>query len=86
MFYSIRSGFAIVLKLNYFSERERHKPGESHWLKTASTGGTTADKVAALTLLVQESPVHSLHHLDSLLVKLNKKSRRETFMALGQSL
>lgn len=39
-------------------------------------GGTLSDKVAALTLQVQESPVHRLSVLDGLLELGLKKERR----------
>lgn len=39
-------------------------------------GGTLSDKVAALTLQVQESPVHRLAVLDGLLDLGLKKERR----------
>lgn len=41
--------------------------------------GTSADKVAALTLMVQESPVHNLAALFSL-INLAKVSKKHQFV------
>lgn len=53
------------------------------WLRTVLSAGTLGDKVAALTLLVQESPVHTLVSLDSLLAMASKKGKRESILATG---
>lgn len=44
--------------------------------------GTLADKVAALTLAVKQSPRTGLGSLDTLLAMLKKKSRREQVITL----
>ena len=46
------------------------------------TQGTVSDRVAALTLLVQESPIHRSLHLDQLLQMAAKQSRRESMPVL----
>ncbi|CAM9993626.1 unnamed protein product, partial [Choristocarpus tenellus] len=45
-------------------------------------GGTLSDKVAALTLMVQESPMHRLSTLDRLMDLALKKERRTAQMAM----
>ena len=51
-----------------------HKNGQdARWLQQVRRSGTTADKVAALTLLVQESAVANLKALDSLLSWVQKR-------------
>jgi len=55
---------------------------EGKWLKTVLAGGTASDRLAALTLLVQASPLHALRHLDALLAIAQKKGRRESQQAL----
>ena len=55
------------------------------WLKTVLSSGTLGDKVAALTLLVQESPVHTLSSLDTLLTMAAKKGKREGILAAGKT-
>ena len=54
-------------------------------MKTVLSSGTLADKMAALTVLVQESPLHSLQHLDSLITMAKKKGKRECIMATGRT-
>ena len=44
------------------------------WLQEVRRMGTTADKVAALTLLLQESAVSNLRSLDELLRWVSKRS------------
>lgn len=67
-----------------YLERENTKKSETRWIKTVLTTGTLTDKVAALTLLVQESPVHNLQNLESLLNMCRKKSKRESMVAAGK--
>lgn len=52
-------------------------------MKTVITSGTLRDKIAALTLLVQGSPLHNLHSLQSLVAMVKKKGKRESLMAAG---
>lgn len=64
-------------------EREQSKRSEARWLKTVLSSGTLSDKMAALTLLIQESPLHNLASVDSLISMSKKKGRREAMMAVG---
>ena len=66
-----------------FAEKENTKRSDVGWMKTVLTSGTLADKVAALTVLVQESPLHSLQHLDTMINMAKKKGKRECLMATG---
>lgn len=45
--------------------------------------GTLSDKVSALTLVVQESPVHTTKSFESLLTLAKKRSRGQAVTALG---
>ncbi|KAK7104859.1 CCAAT/enhancer-binding protein zeta-like [Littorina saxatilis] len=65
----------------YKRQREKTKRGESNWMKTVLTSGTLSDKMAALTLLVQESPAHNMTALDSLVNMTKKKGKREAMLA-----
>ena len=47
------------------------------------TSGTLSDKVSALTLVVQESPVHTTKSFESLLALAKKRSRSQAVTALG---
>ncbi|KLU89325.1 ribosome biogenesis protein MAK21 [Magnaporthiopsis poae ATCC 64411] len=53
------------------------------FMTTIMTSGTLSDKISALTLAVQESPVHNVKALDSLLAMAGKKSRSQAIAALG---
>ncbi|KXL42087.1 MAG: hypothetical protein FE78DRAFT_94084 [Acidomyces sp. 'richmondensis'] len=62
-----------------------HLSGSSShkFLSTIMSSGTLEDKVSALTLLVQESPMHTTKAFDSLLGLAKKKSRNQALMALA---
>lgn len=67
-----------------YEQRERRKvrsASDERWLQTMLVSGTMSDRLAALALLVQESPPHQLNVLDKLLAASRKKSRREALMA-----
>ena len=65
------------------TERESTKRSDVRWMKTVLSSGTLADKIAALTVLIQESPAHNLSHLDTLIAMAKKKGRRENIQAIG---
>ncbi|PWA01984.1 hypothetical protein BB558_001882 [Smittium angustum] len=45
--------------------------------------GTLSDKISALTLMVQESPIHNISSLTALMNMARKKHRREAIMAVS---
>ena len=45
--------------------------------------GTLSDKISALTLLIQESPIHNIKSLDTLLGYCNKKSRNSQLQSIN---
>ncbi|KAI8054035.1 CBF/Mak21 family-domain-containing protein [Syncephalis plumigaleata] len=53
------------------------------FLRTLLKSGTLTDKVSALTLLIQESPVHAVKTFASLLTMCRKKSRKEAVMTIA---
>ncbi|KAG5926489.1 hypothetical protein E4U42_003263 [Claviceps africana] len=53
------------------------------FLSTIMSSGTLTDKVSALTLAVQESPVHNTRAFDALLNLASKKSRAQALGAIG---
>ena len=66
-----------------FSVREAaSEKSEIRWMQTVMKSGAFADKIAAHTLLVQESTPHNLHSLRFLLSLLNVKGRRECLASL----
>ncbi|KAI8788116.1 CCAAT/enhancer-binding protein zeta [Biomphalaria glabrata] len=68
--------------LLYSKQRENIKNSEARWLKTVLSSGTLSDKMAALTLLIQESPLHNMVSLDTLISMSSKKGKREAMMAV----
>ncbi|VDI28213.1 ribosome biogenesis protein MAK21 [Mytilus galloprovincialis] len=65
----------------YNKQREASKKSDVGWIKTVLSSGTLGDKIAALTLLVQESPIQNLTSLESLINMTKKKGKRECMMA-----
>lgn len=63
----------------------RSRSSEMRWVQTVISKGVLADKVAAHTLLIQESPVHNTASLDALLAMVTPKGKKECVMAIGQS-
>ncbi|KAM5367843.1 hypothetical protein ACJZ2D_009848 [Fusarium nematophilum] len=53
------------------------------FLSTIMSSGTLTDKVSALTLAVQESPVHNIRAFDALMNLASKKSRGQALGAIG---
>ncbi|NP_001026231.2 CCAAT/enhancer-binding protein zeta isoform 2 [Gallus gallus] len=67
----------------YKSKTEYQKGASSAWMKTVVSSGTLADRMAAMTLLIQDSAVHSLHFVENLVNLVKKKgSRQQSLMAL----
>ena len=56
--------------------------GDKKWLLDMISAGTLSDKIAALALLVQESPPHQLEALDLLAGMAAKKEQRTAQLAL----
>lgn len=64
---------------------DAHKTGSSShkFLSTIMSSGTLEDKVSALTLLVQESPMHATKAFENLIGLAKKKNRNQALMALA---
>lgn len=64
---------------------DSHLTGSSShkFLSTIMASGTLEDKVSALTLLVQESPLHTTKAFENLLGLGKKKSRNQALMAVA---
>ncbi|KRX91708.1 CCAAT/enhancer-binding protein zeta, partial [Trichinella pseudospiralis] len=63
--------------ITYEKETMGKNANQSRWMNSVVSGGTLSDRVAALGLLVQQSPLHNLKHLDTLL----NKNRHEALIA-----
>ncbi|XP_039182960.1 CCAAT/enhancer-binding protein zeta isoform X1 [Crotalus tigris] len=67
----------------YKNNTNLQKRSSSVWMKTVVSSGTLADRMAAMTLLIQDAPVHSLQFIEILVNMIKKKgSRRQSLMAL----
>ncbi|NWW92508.1 CEBPZ protein, partial [Rhynochetos jubatus] len=67
----------------YKNKTDYQKGASSAWMKTIVSSGTLADRMAAMTLLIQDSAVHSLQFVENLVNLIKKKgSRHQSLMAL----
>ncbi|XP_058469988.1 CCAAT/enhancer-binding protein zeta isoform X2 [Solea solea] len=67
----------------YKSKKVLQKGANSHWMKTVVSSGVLADRMAAMTVLIQDAPVHTVDHVSNLVSMVKKKgSRRMGLMAL----
>ncbi|XP_037541965.1 CCAAT/enhancer-binding protein zeta [Nematolebias whitei] len=67
----------------YRTKKNLQKGANSAWMKTVVSSGVLADRMAALTVLIQDAPVHSLDHVETLVSMVSKKGGRRTgLMAL----
>ncbi|KAJ8275008.1 hypothetical protein COCON_G00096330 [Conger conger] len=65
------------------SKKNAQKGASSGWMKTVVSTGTLADRMAAMTVLIQDAPVHSLQFVENLVSLMKKKGgRRQILMAL----
>jgi ribosome biogenesis protein MAK21 len=53
------------------------------FLSTIMSSGTLNDKVSALTLAIQESPLHNIRAFDALMTLASKRSRAQAIGAIG---
>ena len=65
-----------TLRLSLVAECNKKKGGMMEFARKALLSGTTNDRLASLVLLVQESPVHAMSHLDSLISMARRKGDR----------
>uniref|UniRef100_A0A8B9IBL7 CCAAT/enhancer-binding protein zeta n=1 Tax=Anser brachyrhynchus TaxID=132585 RepID=A0A8B9IBL7_9AVES len=67
----------------YKKKTDYQKGASSAWMKTVVSSGTLADRMAAMTLLIQDSAVHSLQFVENLVNLVKKKGgRQQSLMAL----
>ncbi|AWP20443.1 putative CCAAT/enhancer-binding protein zeta-like [Scophthalmus maximus] len=67
----------------YKSKKVLQKGANSNWMKTVVSSGVLADRMAAMTVLIQDAPVHTVEHVENLVAMVKKKgSRRMGLMAL----
>lgn len=67
----------------YRNKKNLQKGANSNWMRTVVSSGTLADRMAAMTVLIQDAPVHTLEHVENLVSMVKKRgSRRMGLMAL----
>jgi ribosome biogenesis protein MAK21 len=68
---------------NLYASKHLSSSSSHRFLSTIMSSGTLSDRVSALTLVVQESPVHTMKSFESLLTLAKKRSRGQAVSALG---
>lgn len=66
-----------------YASKHMSSSSSHRFLATIMTSGTLDDKVSALTLVIQESPIHTSKSFESLLGLAKKRSRGQAVTALG---
>ena len=66
----------------YEQHKMRTSASDFAFFKTVCRSGTLNDRISALSLAAQESPLHTLTHLETLMTFARKKSRRESIQAI----
>ena len=69
---------------DHFLERASVQGSNTEWLKTVLRSGTSKDKVSAMALLVNESPIHNLHSFAILVDNFISSNRRESMIVMGK--
>ncbi|KAH7052557.1 hypothetical protein BKA57DRAFT_455937 [Linnemannia elongata] len=65
-----------------YDENPSLSSSDKNFVSTIMASGTLNDRVSALTLLVQESPLHTTKSLDKLMAMAEKKSRTEAVKSI----
>jgi len=63
-------------------KKRKSDKSDARWLRTVLSTGTLTDKIAAMSLMVQEAPLYRLHTIDTLRAMARKKGRREAGLAM----
>ncbi|XP_076874181.1 CCAAT/enhancer-binding protein zeta isoform X1 [Brachyhypopomus gauderio] len=67
----------------YKTKKNLQKGANTAWMKSVVSTGTLVDRMAAMTVLIQDAPVHAVEHVEGLVALVKKKgSRRQGLMAL----
>ncbi|XP_064621873.1 CCAAT/enhancer-binding protein zeta-like [Lineus longissimus] len=66
----------------YKNKKDSSKSSDVAWMKKVISSGTLSDKVAGLTVLIQDDLVHNLSCLDTLINMVTTKGKRECLLAL----
>ncbi|CAI7878157.1 unnamed protein product, partial [Closterium sp. NIES-54] len=76
-------GDALLKEAAEAYERRKESSSDARWLAAVRRSGTAADRVAALTVVIQDDPVANLTNLDALLAMVvNKATKRHALGAM----
>ena len=78
-----RGKLALEQDNDIFYEEFTKNNSQKKFMSDILQDGTLNDKISALTLLIQESPIHNLKSLETLLGYCNKKSRNSILATLA---
>ncbi|RNA44224.1 CCAAT enhancer-binding zeta, partial [Brachionus plicatilis] len=62
--------------------REKTNKSDQNWIKTVLQNGTIGDKISANSLLIQESALHNLSGVESLIQSVKLSKKRECMLAI----
>lgn len=66
-----------------YTHEESRSNSQKQFMSQLLSAGTLSDKISALTLLIQESPLHSMRYLDTMLGLCRKKSKGSAMQAVA---
>ena len=75
--------FLLEEENQHYAAKNGSSTSAHRFYSTIMTSGTLSDKISALTLSVQESPVHNMRALETLLGLARKRSRGQAVDVLG---
>ncbi|RKF79583.1 Ribosome biogenesis protein NOC1 [Golovinomyces cichoracearum] len=73
----------LEIDSNLYASKHLSSSSSQRFLSTIMKSGTLSDKVSALTLVIQESPVHTTKSFENLLNLAKKRSRGQAVIALA---
>lgn len=73
---------SLVPQRGAYAGQKKGRDADERWLSSVLSSGTIADKLSAMVIQVQASPVHRLHLLDSLMNLATKKGKRQALLAI----
>ncbi|TQS36824.1 hypothetical protein Golomagni_02718 [Golovinomyces magnicellulatus] len=73
----------LEIDSNLYASKHLSSSSSQRFLSTIMKSGTLSDKVSALTLVIQESPIHTTKSFENLLNLAKKRSRGQAVIALA---
>ncbi|KAI9292343.1 CBF-domain-containing protein [Neoconidiobolus thromboides FSU 785] len=73
----------LIQQENELSENGNKSQSDQQFMADIMQSGTLSDKISALTLQIQESPLHHLKEFSKLLMMMRRNNRRESMLCLN---